>query len=108
MTLLSRALELDPLRRAARRTADWVDLQYSFILEKVAKAAPRARGRLLDVGCGDKPYESLFRPYVSEYVGIEHESVFPNTNASASERRPDLYYDGNRLPFADRSFDTVL
>jgi SAM-dependent methyltransferase len=108
MSLLQSALKLGAVRRTARRTADWVDLQYSFILGQIAKAAPRARGRLLDVGCGDKPYEHTFRPYVTEYVGIEHEGVFPKTNASAGERRPDLYYDGNRLPFEDGSFDTVL
>jgi SAM-dependent methyltransferase len=96
------------VRRTARRTADWVDLQYSFILEQMARAAPRARGRLLDVGCGDKPYEPTFRPYVTEYIGIEHDSVFATTNASAGERRPDLYYDGNVLPFEDGSFDTVV
>jgi SAM-dependent methyltransferase len=97
-----------PIRRAVRLTADWVDLQYSHLLAQIAAAAPRAKGRLLDVGCGDKPYEATFRPYVTEYVGIEHESVFATTNASAGERRPDLYYDGKRLPFDDGSFDTVL
>jgi SAM-dependent methyltransferase len=102
------SLESGPLRRAVRRTADWVDLQYSLLLAQIAMAAPRARGRLLDVGCGDKPYEATFRPFVSEYVGIEHEAVFATTNASSSARRPDLYYDGDRLPFGDRSFDTVL
>jgi SAM-dependent methyltransferase len=106
--LLQSALALGPVRRTVRRAADWVDLQYSFILEQIAKAAPRAQGRLLDVGCGDKPYEPTFRPYVTEYIGIEHEGVFAQTNASTSERRPDLYYDGNRLPFGDASFDTVL
>jgi SAM-dependent methyltransferase len=106
--LLRNALGLGPVRRTVRRTADWVDLQYSFIMEQIAKAAPRARGRMLDVGCGDKPYEPTFRPYVTEYIGIENESVFSQTNASAAERRPDLYYDGNRLPFEDASFDTVL
>ncbi len=108
MGVLQSALKFGPLQRTARRTADWVDLQYSLLLEQIAKAAPRARGRLLDVGCGDKPYEPTFRPYVTEYIGIEHESVFPNTNASAGERRPDLYYDGTKLPFEDRSFDTVI
>jgi SAM-dependent methyltransferase len=108
MTLFSRVLEFGPVRRTARATADWVDLQYSLIVAQVAKAAPRARGRLLDVGCGDKPYEGIFRPFVSEYIGIEHEGVFPNTNAAAADRQPDLYYDGKRLPFADRSFDTVI
>jgi SAM-dependent methyltransferase len=106
--LLSRLLSLGPIRDAARFTTDWIDLQSSVIVSDLAKAAPRARGRLLDVGCGDKPYEHLFRPYVTEYIGIEHEGVFATTNASNAERRPDLYYDGSTLPFPDASFETVL
>jgi SAM-dependent methyltransferase len=108
MALLEGAIALGPVRRTVRRAADWVDLQYSFIVEQIAKAAPRAHGRLLDVGCGDKPYEATFRPYVTDYIGIEHESVFAQTNASGGKRQPDLYYDGSLLPFEDASFDTVL
>ncbi len=105
---LAQLLEIPLVRRTARITADWVDLQYSYILEQIAKAAPRARGRLLDVGCGDKPYEEAFRPFVSEYIGIEHEAVFQTTAASSAARKPDLTYDGRTLPFPDASFDTVL
>jgi SAM-dependent methyltransferase len=50
----------------------------------------------------------MFRPYVTEYLGIEHEETFNATAASASARRPDLVYDGRRLPFEDATFDTVL
>jgi len=39
MSLLQSALELGLVRRTARRTADWVDLQYSLLLEQIAKAA---------------------------------------------------------------------
>ncbi len=79
-----------------------------MVIRQLEQAAPRARGRLLDVGCGEKPYELMFRPYVAEYVGIEHESFFRQTNASNGVRGPDHYYDGSKLPFADHSFDTVL
>jgi SAM-dependent methyltransferase len=93
---------------AARKVSDWVDLQWSLVIELLQKVAPRARGRLLDVGCGDKPYESIFTPYVTEYIGIEHEATFAATAASQSARKPDLVYDGTKLPFEDRTFDTVL
>jgi SAM-dependent methyltransferase len=96
------------LGRAARSTSDWIDLQWSLLIELVERVAPQAHGRLLDVGCGDKPYEHLFRPYVSEYIGIEHEASFNETTASRAARGPDVLYDGQRLPFEDKSFDTVL
>lgn len=93
---------------AARAVTDWVDLQWSLVVELLARVAPQAHGRLLDVGCGDRPYEHLFTPYVTEYLGIEHEASFSATSASHAKRGPDMLYDGRRLPFEDRSFDTVL
>jgi hypothetical protein len=33
--------------------------------------APQAYGRMLDIGCGYKPYRSLFAPYVSEHIGVD-------------------------------------
>jgi SAM-dependent methyltransferase len=100
-------------RKWLRRTSDWVDLQLSLILDSLRRVAPRARGRLLDVGCGDKPYEAIFRPFVTEYIGVEHRDTFALTSAAEPElgngkRGPDVLYTGERLPFPDRSFDTVL
>jgi SAM-dependent methyltransferase len=97
------------LRRAARTASDWVDLQWSLLVRALEAVAPRARGLLLDVGCGDKPYERIFLPYVAEYLGIEHEATFNATAANADgSSRPDYLYDGNRLLFEDGAFDTVI
>ncbi|HEY1693380.1 MAG TPA: class I SAM-dependent methyltransferase [Polyangiaceae bacterium] len=96
------------VRRVARRTADWIDLAWWQLHEQLVTFAPRASGRLLDVGCGEKPYEPIFRPYVTEYVGVEYAPVFETTQSSKRATGPDLYYDGKTLPFPDDSFDTVI
>jgi SAM-dependent methyltransferase len=54
--------------------------------------------RLLDVGCGQKPYEPFFTPYVSSYVGVD-----PVDNPRAELKGPV-----EDLPVADGSFDVVL
>jgi SAM-dependent methyltransferase len=106
--MLRSVLQQEWVGKLARAFGDFVDLQWEITIRSLKGAAPRARGRLLDVGCGDKPYEHIFRPYVSEYIGIEHEGTFSDTSAERRERKPDYLYDGKRLPFEDRSFDTVL
>jgi SAM-dependent methyltransferase len=96
------------IRRAARSASDWIDLQWSLLFRALTVVAPRTRGRLLDVGCGDKQFERIFRPHVDEYLGIEHEATFLATAANLAHSRPDYVYDGERIPFEDGSFDTVI
>ena len=108
VSMLQNALGNKWFGQIARKSSDFVDLQWGITIQSLLDIAPRARGRLLDVGCGDNPYEYIFQPFVSEYVGIEHEATFTDTSAQRRDRKPDYLYDGKRLPFEDRSFDTVL
>jgi SAM-dependent methyltransferase len=108
MSPLEAILRVPTVRRAARGASDWVDLAVSGLTAELEAIAPRTRGRLLDVGCGDKRFEPLFRPYVTEYVGVENEATFRATEASHRSTKPDHYYDGKTLPFESRSFDTVI
>jgi SAM-dependent methyltransferase len=94
--------------RVARSGADYVDLHLHWLTTSLRAAAPRARGQLLDVGCGDRRFEPIFAPFVDRYLGVEHQAVFETTEASRRTAKPDLLYDGKRLPFDDRSFDTVI
>ena len=96
------------MRRALRRISDWADLQWSLLYRALKAVAPRAHGKLLDVGCGDKQFECIFRPHVDEYLGIEREGTFESTAANLARSGPDCLYEGDRLPFNDGSFDTVL
>lgn len=68
----------------------------------MVEAAPLVQGRLLDVGCGTQPYRSLFTE-VEEYLGLELD-----TPENRRTKQADLFYDGDRFPVADGSFNTVL
>lgn len=59
-------------------------------------------GRLLDVGCGKKPYRELFQ--TEEYIGIDIE----NPGHDHSNEDIDVFYDGKHIPFSDETFDSVL
>jgi SAM-dependent methyltransferase len=96
------------LRRSVRRMSDWIDLQWSLLVRALERVAPRAHGILLDVGCGDKPFERIFRPYVRQYLGIERQTTFHATAANLGSSGPDYLYDGDWLPFEDGCFDTVI
>ena len=68
----------------------------AWLREEAARR--RARYRVLDVGCGVKPYYPFFEPYASEYVGVD---VVENPAA-------DLQGAVESLPVEDASFDLVL
>ncbi len=69
-------------------------------LQREAAAAHAARGRLrvLDVGCGAKPYYPYFAGYAETYVGVD---VVENPAA-------ELLGGVEDLPVEDGSFDVVL
>lgn len=58
--------------------------------------------RWADVGCGTRPYEALFP--LGTYVGID----VPVSGRPGELKLPDLFYDGNLLPFADSALDGIL
>ena len=75
-------------------------LHYRSLFSDLKKASIHAHGRLLDIGCGNKPYEKMFEGRISEHVGCDV--------VQSSENRVDFICPATKLPFADASFDTVL
>jgi SAM-dependent methyltransferase len=73
----------------------------SGLRDAMVEFAPRLTGQLLDVGCGSKPYRSLFN--VDAYVGLDIDS-----EGSRQRDVADQFYDGKVFPFPGNSFDSVL
>jgi SAM-dependent methyltransferase len=53
--------------------------------------------RILDVGCGKKPYYPFFAPFAGEYVGLDLENPLADIAAHAED-----------MPLPDDCFDVVL
>jgi SAM-dependent methyltransferase len=74
----------------------------SRLLKSIKKYSPFLKGRLLDFGCGSKPYKSLFK--VDEYIGVDFDSQgHPHINEQI-----DFFYDGHHLPFDNEQFDSIF
>ena len=72
------------------------------LLKYIRKEAPYLKGRLLDFGCGRKPWMSLFN--VDEYIGVDIEESGHDHIDSVI----DVFYDGHTLPFEENSFDSIF
>ena len=67
----------------------------------LSNLTPKLSGRLLDIGCGEKPYKCMCN--VDEHIGIEIDDgdIKKRTHA-------DVLYDGEVMPFEDKYFDSAL
>lgn len=65
-------------------------------------AAHYARGRLLDIGCGTKPWRATFAPYVDAHIGADHAATLHGLD------NVDVVSDAYNVPLDDGSVDTVL
>ncbi len=75
----------------------------SGLYKKINEHQHLLTGRLLDFGCGSKPYQSLFKN-ITEYVGVD----YAGEGHSHDNEKIDVYYDGKKLPFPDNSFNSIF
>src|SRR4029434_1891844 len=73
-------------------------LAFVMLENSLRQCAPFVKGRLLDVGCGHRPYEKTFFRGATEYIGADYLS---------DRSRPDVVCSALDLAFPEASFDTV-
>lgn len=89
-------------------TGRWTVWKFNWLANhKISAALERAsvhaRGVLLDVGCGSKPFARHFDGRLERYIGVDLQPPplpWPG--------RPDAYARAEALPVRDESVDTVL
>jgi SAM-dependent methyltransferase len=60
------------------------------------------RGRLIDIGCGEKPYAVMLKPYVTEHIGIDHEDTIHDKS------HIDRFGTAYDIPAKDGEFDSAI
>ena len=82
----------------------WKTLLIYRVMDREMERCARSylRGRLIDIGCGTKPYKTLLAPYVTEHVGLDRTDPF-NQLAEV-----DLVGTAYEIPVPENSFDSAL
>lgn len=73
-------------------------IQVAFLL----KNKDKLKGKLLDAGCGEKPYSLIYGDSVTEVIGCDVETCIHN------QQEVDVFASLDDLPFEDEEFDTIL
>lgn len=58
--------------------------------------------KLIDIGCGEKPFKEMVKPYINEHIGVDHESTFHDKS------NIDLLGSAYEIPAEDDSFDSAI
>ena len=72
------------------------------LVREVAALRHHARGTMLDIGCGTKPYEVVFRDVVERHIGADRPVSLHGHKAI------DVFSTALALPFEAEAFDFVL
>src|SRR3954451_18040920 len=60
------------------------------------------RGRLVDIGCGAKPYADMLKRFTSEHVGVDHDE------SPHGKSRIDRIGTAYQIPVPSETFDCAL
>lgn len=76
-------------------------LEHKFIIDGLTYAVTKyAKNRLLDIGCGNKPYFEMLQPHITEYIGCD---IIQSSNNCV-----DVLCEATNIPLPNNSFDTAF
>jgi SAM-dependent methyltransferase len=76
-------------------------LVYTYLIKDIEYAVTSyAKGRLLDIGCGNKPYEKAFKGKITEYIGCDI--------VQSDMSKVDIICEAYDIPLSNDSFDTIF
>jgi len=71
------------------------------LYKHVSELIRNLNGRVLDIGCGQKPYQNICN--YEEYIGLEID-----TPQNRQNKKADFFYNGVTMPFSDNYFDSII
>lgn len=78
----------------------------NIVMAMCYAAQKYASGNMIDVGCGSKPYQPIFQPYVDTYFGVDYP---PTATVNYGEKtKADLFVDCTDTKLEANSYDTIL
>lgn len=69
-------------------------------LKKVA--SKYFKGVLIDIGCGEKPYSNIVKPYISKHIGLDYVDTLHNKS------NIDVFGTAYDIPIENEYFDTIM
>ncbi|WP_281322656.1 class I SAM-dependent methyltransferase [Flavobacterium aestivum] len=92
-------IRLDSVEKNDISNSDY--LVYLFFHKELKTAIQKyAKGKLLDIGCGNKPYEIWLKGKISEYIGCDI--------VQSSSNKVDILCEAINIPLESDSFETII